>query len=104
MSTSPVVGYAYKTATSGAMQSRLTEMHYPNGRELDYIYDSGIDNSISRLSSIADFISDLGMGDGPTQGGGETDSSAPPARPDQSSSFIARMVSRRSCVICSLAL
>ena len=34
--------------------SRLTQMTYPNGRVLDYNYNSGLDSSISRLSVIAD--------------------------------------------------
>jgi hypothetical protein len=41
-------------------------MHYPNGRELDYIYDTGLDNNISRLSSIADFIPEI-IGEGMSQ-------------------------------------
>jgi len=38
----------------GANHSRLTNIVYPNGRQIDYNYASGIDNTISRLSSISD--------------------------------------------------
>ena len=38
----------------GQNNSRLVSMTYPNGRVLDYNYNSGLDDSISRLSSISD--------------------------------------------------
>jgi len=53
-STSPVVQYAYSEMDGGANHSRLTGMIYPDGRELSYIYDSGLDTAISRLSAIVD--------------------------------------------------
>jgi hypothetical protein len=37
-----------------ANHSRLTQVVYPDGREVNYIYDSGIDNDISRLSRVTD--------------------------------------------------
>jgi YD repeat-containing protein len=37
-----------------ANHSRLTSMTYPNGRVLNFNYASGLDNTISRLSSLSD--------------------------------------------------
>jgi RHS repeat-associated protein len=55
-STTPSVQYAYSfVATSGGPNhSRLVSMTYPNGRVLNYNYNSGVDDRISRLSSISD--------------------------------------------------
>ena len=46
--------YAYTEMSGGQNNSRLTSMTYPNGRVLDYNYNSGLDSTISRLSSISD--------------------------------------------------
>ena len=54
LSTTPVVQYAYNQMSGGANNSRLTNMTYPNGRVINYNYNSGLDSSISRLSSISD--------------------------------------------------
>ena len=48
------VQYAYSLMANGANHSRLTQIVYPNGRTLDYVYNAGLDDSISRLSLIAD--------------------------------------------------
>jgi RHS repeat-associated protein len=53
-SSTPSVQYAYNELAGGANNSRLKSMTYPNGRVLTYGYNSGIDSSISRLSSISD--------------------------------------------------
>jgi RHS repeat-associated protein len=53
-STSPVVLYSYSEMSGGMNASRLTSMTYPSGYVLNYNYDSGLDDSISRLSSISD--------------------------------------------------
>ena len=52
--TTPSVQYAYTEMSGGQNNSRLTSMTYPNGRVLDYNYNSGLDSTISRLSSISD--------------------------------------------------
>jgi len=57
--TTPWVGYAYSEMAGGANHSRPTSMTYPNGRVLNYNYASGtgaagVDDRISRLSSISD--------------------------------------------------
>jgi RHS repeat-associated protein len=52
--TSPEVQYAYTEMAGGQNNSRPTQMTYPNGRKVDYVYNSGLDSSISRLSAIAD--------------------------------------------------
>jgi RHS repeat-associated protein len=54
--TTPSVQYAYSfVATSGGPNhSRLVSMTYPNGRVLNYNYTSGVDDQISRLSSLSD--------------------------------------------------
>ena len=56
LSTTPKVQYAYSfVATSGGPNhSRLVSMTYPNGRVLNYTYNSGVDDRISRLSSLSD--------------------------------------------------
>src|SRR5665213_2250305 len=56
--TSADVQYAYGTAANG---SRLLSMMYPNQRQLDYVYNAGLDSSISRVSALAD---DSGSGSG----------------------------------------
>jgi RHS repeat-associated protein len=55
-STTPSVQYAYSfvTTSGGPNHSRLVSMTYPNGRVLNYNYNSGVDDRISRLSSISD--------------------------------------------------
>ncbi|HXG09406.1 MAG TPA: hypothetical protein VNK04_06420 [Gemmataceae bacterium] len=40
--------------SSGANHSRLTSLTYPNGRVLNYNYSAGLDDHISRLSSLFD--------------------------------------------------
>jgi RHS repeat-associated protein len=53
-STTPEVQYAYVDMASGANNSRLTSITYPNGYVLTYNYASGVDNTISRLTSLSD--------------------------------------------------
>jgi hypothetical protein len=48
------VQYAYVEMASAANNSRLMNLTYPNGRIERYEYSSGLDNSISRLSFLAD--------------------------------------------------
>jgi YD repeat-containing protein len=47
------VQYGYSQPT-GANYSRLSTMTYPNGRVLDYVYNTGLDSDISRVSGISD--------------------------------------------------
>ena len=54
LATTPSVQYAYTEMAGGQNNSRLVSMTYPNGRVFDYNYNSGLDDSISRLSSISD--------------------------------------------------
>jgi RHS repeat-associated protein len=54
LSTTPAVQYGYSLMASGANHSRLTSITYPNGRVLSYNYNSGLDSTISRLSSLSD--------------------------------------------------
>jgi hypothetical protein len=54
------VQYAYSGMASGANNSRLTSMTYPSGRVLNFSYNTGIDSSVSRLSSISDTSATLG--------------------------------------------
>ncbi len=53
-STTPEVQYTYNAMSGGANNSRLTSIVYPNGYTLDYNYASGVDDSISRLTSLSD--------------------------------------------------
>jgi RHS repeat-associated protein len=52
--TSPEVQYAYTEMSGGQNNSRPTSMTYPNGRKIDYVYGTGVDSNISRLTSIND--------------------------------------------------
>jgi RHS repeat-associated protein len=52
--TTPEVQYTYNDMANGTNNSRPTGVIYPNGRVLQYNYNSGLDDSISRLSSISD--------------------------------------------------
>src|SRR5262249_36652237 len=52
--TTPKMQYAYSEMAGGANHSRLVSMTYPNGRVLNDNYASGLDDTISRLSSISD--------------------------------------------------
>jgi RHS repeat-associated protein len=54
VSTTPKVQYSYSEMAGGANHSRLTRMTYPNGRTVHYNYAAGLDDRISRLSSISD--------------------------------------------------
>jgi len=40
--------------SGGQNNSRLTSIVYPNGKTLNYNYASGLDSTISRLSSLSD--------------------------------------------------
>jgi RHS repeat-associated protein len=53
-STTPEVQYGYTLMSGGANNSRPTSITYPNGYVLTYNYNSGLDNTISRLSSLSD--------------------------------------------------
>jgi RHS repeat-associated protein len=53
-STTPSVQYGYSLMAGGANHSRLTSITYPNGKVLNYVYNSGLDDSISRLSALSD--------------------------------------------------
>jgi RHS repeat-associated protein len=50
----PEVQYAYNEMSNGENNSRLVSMTYPSGYTLNNNYNSGLDDSISRLSSISD--------------------------------------------------
>jgi RHS repeat-associated protein len=53
-SATPSVQYAYTEMAGGVNNSRPITLTYPNGRAITYNYASGVDTSISRLSSISD--------------------------------------------------
>ena len=50
------VKYTYDDGAAGGVAKyvRLTEVEYPDGREVHYLYDTGMDDTLSRVSSIAD--------------------------------------------------
>lgn len=50
----PKVGYTYTEMAGGANHSRMTGMTYPSGYAVAVNYASGLDASISRLSSFSD--------------------------------------------------
>jgi RHS repeat-associated protein len=52
--TTPVVQYTYSELANGANHSRPISITYPNGRVVDLNYNTGLDDGISRLSSISD--------------------------------------------------
>src|SRR5262249_1803475 len=50
----PSVQYTYSEMAGGANHSRLTRITYPTStRALDYVYATGLDDSLSRLSALA---------------------------------------------------
>jgi RHS repeat-associated protein len=53
-STTPGVHYAYTEMAGGVNNSRLTSITYPNGRQITYNYASGLDDRISRVTSLSD--------------------------------------------------
>jgi len=53
-SSTPKIQYAYSEMAGGANHSRLTTMTYPNGRVITYNYASGVDDAISRITSLSD--------------------------------------------------
>jgi RHS repeat-associated protein len=52
--TTPEVQYTYNEMANGENNSRLTSMIYPNGRVINDNYNLGLDDRISRLSSLSD--------------------------------------------------
>ncbi len=52
-STTPKVQYTYSEMAGGANHSRLTSLVNPDGFTVSYQYASGLDSSISRLTSLA---------------------------------------------------
>ena len=50
------VKYTYDDGAAGGVAKyvRLSEVEYPDGREVHYLYDTGIDDTLNRVSSIAD--------------------------------------------------
>jgi RHS repeat-associated protein len=55
----PSIQYVYSEMAGGVNNSRLTEIIYPDGYTVNYNYASGLDNNISRLSSLSDFTGTL---------------------------------------------
>ena len=45
--------YGYTLMSGGQNNSRLTSITYPNGKVLSYNYNTGVDSTISRLSSLS---------------------------------------------------
>ncbi len=54
VNSTPKVQYAYSEMPGGANHSRLTSMTYPDGYAVNYNYSSGLNDAISRLSSLSD--------------------------------------------------
>jgi RHS repeat-associated protein len=52
--TTPEVQYAYTEMSGGQNNSRPVSLTYPSGYVLNYNYNTGLDSTISRLSSISD--------------------------------------------------
>ena len=51
----PFVQYTYATSYAGSSNySRLTGVTYPGGTQVTYTYNTGLDSSISRISSVVD--------------------------------------------------
>jgi RHS repeat-associated protein len=51
---SPKVQWSYNLMAGGANNSRLLSITYPNGRVLNYSYNTGLDTTISRISYLSD--------------------------------------------------
>jgi RHS repeat-associated protein len=52
--TTPKVQYAYSEMAGGANHSRLISMTYPDGRVIHSNYAAGVDDAVSRLTSLLD--------------------------------------------------
>ena len=50
----PQVQYVYQGLTGASSDGRITAMIYPNQRQLDFVYNSGLDGNISRISALSD--------------------------------------------------
>jgi len=53
-STTPSVQYSYSEMSGGEDNSRLTSITYPDGYVVSFNYSSGLNDTISRLSSLSD--------------------------------------------------
>src|SRR5262245_58914004 len=49
-STTPNVQYAYSGMSGGANHSRIVSMTYPNGKVLNFNYNSGADDALSHCA------------------------------------------------------
>ncbi|MCE5267071.1 MAG: hypothetical protein LLG00_04220, partial [Planctomycetaceae bacterium] len=52
-------GSAANSTDQPATYVRLDKVTYPNGRQIGYNYAAGVDNIMSRLSSISDSVGNL---------------------------------------------
>ena len=52
--TTPEVQYLYAGLSGSSSDGRPTGLIYPNGRQVNYNYNTGLDSNISRISAIAD--------------------------------------------------
>jgi|GEM_PF-268111 len=54
VATTPKVQYGYSELSGNANHSRPTSVTYPSGRTLTFIYETGIDDDISRVAYVRD--------------------------------------------------
>ena len=50
----PQIEYAYDYGVGNVNAPRLSSLKYPQGSRINYVYDAGLDDSISRVSGIED--------------------------------------------------
>jgi RHS repeat-associated protein len=55
------VQYAYDSASSSSNEIRLNAITYPNSRVIDYIYASGIDTTLCRVTDIKDAATSVNL-------------------------------------------
>jgi RHS repeat-associated protein len=58
-SATPLIRYSYSEMAGGANHSRLTSITYPDGYVVTYNYATGLDDAVSRLSSVSEGTSAL---------------------------------------------
>jgi hypothetical protein len=60
---SPSVQYGYDSGASNSNEVRKNSLTYPNGRVINYLYGTGMDSTLNRVTSIQDnSVEDKGSG------------------------------------------
>ena len=58
---SPAVQYGYDSGGSSSNEIRFNQLTYPNGRVVNYVYNSGMDATLNRVSAIYDVTTSVNL-------------------------------------------